>query len=244
VHDSFSLAGDGEVLTVYPAEGDGLGLIGADLTSDNGFLYVGTDEGLFHVLAISGERLEEVCSTQVGSGIRVPPMVAEDVVYVPTMGQQVFTFAAGTCQGPAPDRDLFIFAEAAMDESAAVADGGSEAQEILYTAAGRFLNSRKVSVQENQGLTGNDLYLWPPSEVSGELKITGDPVITFDTAYFGDQEGNLHAVDRFTGEVLWTWSTGVGITAPAAVVDGVLFIAGGDGAITAVGAGEPLEDQG
>jgi outer membrane protein assembly factor BamB/tetratricopeptide (TPR) repeat protein len=241
---SFSLTGNGEILGTYPAEGEGLGRIDADLAYSNGFLYVGTDDGLLHVLSVSGDQLEEVCTASVGSAITVPPVVSGDVVYVPTEGQQVLTYRAGTCDSPAPDRELFIFAEAPMDEAAAVADGGSEAQEVLYTAAGRFLNSRKVSVQENQGLTGNDLYLWAPSEVSGELKITGDPVITVDTAYFGDQEGNLHAVDRFSGEVLWTWRTGVGITAPPAVVDGVLFIAGGDGTITAVGTGEPLEDRG
>ena len=242
---SFSLTGNGETLSVYPAEGDGIGLIGADLAASDGFLYVGTDEGLLHVLTISGETLEEECATQVdGSAIRVPPVVAGDVVYVPTMGQQVFTFAAGTCRGPAPDRELFMFAEAAMDQAAAVADGGSTAQEILYTAAGRFLNSRKVSVDENAGLTGDDLYLWPPSEVAADSTITGDPVVTTDAAYFGDQDGNLYAVDRFSGEVLWTWRTGASITAPPAVVDDVLFIAGGDGTITAVGAGTPLEDQG
>lgn len=238
---SFSLTGNGEILSTYPAEGDGIGLIEADLAYSAGFLYVGTDEGLLHVLSVSGAELEEVCAARVGSSITVPPVIVGDAVYVPTVGQQVLTYRAGTCESPPPDREPIIFVEAPMDEAVAVADGGAEAEAVLYTAADRFLNSLKLSVEENAGLTGNERYLWPPSEVSGELKITADPVVTVDTVYFGDQEGNLYAVDRFSGDVLWMWRTGVGISAPPAVVDGVLFIAGGDGVITAVGAGEALE---
>ncbi len=235
---SFELIGEGDAVASFPSEGEGIGLVDADLAYSDGYLYVGTDEGVLHVLEVSNGNMTEVCNVDAGATIRVAPIVADGVVYVATMGQQILTYTAGTCDGPASDRDLFYFAEAPMDVESSVADG------VIYIPAGRFLNSRRLSSSATAGLTGNDLFLWPPSEVTGEVKITGDPVVAGDTLYFGDQEGTLYAVDRSTGEELWRWQTGGAISAAPAVIDGMVVIASEDGSVYAVGQGEVVEGEG
>lgn len=234
----FELIGEGDVIGTFPAEGEGIGLVEADLAYSDGYLYVGTDEGLLHVLQVSGGDMIEVCSVDVGATIRVAPIVAEGVVYVATMGQQILTYTEGTCEGPAEDRDLFYFAEAPMDVGSAVSDG------VVYIPAGRFMNARRLSSSATAGSSGDDLFLWPPSAVTGEVKITGDPVVAGETLYFGDQEGTLFAVDRMTGDELWRWKTNGAISAAPAVIDGVVFVASEDGTVSAVGQGQPSQGDG
>ena len=68
--------------------------------------------------------------------------------------------------------------------------------------------------------------------------------------YVGDWEGNFHAIDAATGEVLWSqflgkapdpvepycWQPGIGINSQAAVADGTVYVGGGDSAVYAIDA--------
>ena len=201
------LTGEGDVLQTFPVEGNGLGRITADLAYSDGFLYVGTEEGFIHVLDISSGESVEVCNRDLGFSVTVPPIVVGDIVYVPTLGQQVWTFPSGQCDGSVPDRSFNYFAEAAMDVAPAV-DG-----DVIYLPAGRFLNPLKLSLQAvAESSDPNDNFLWPPADVTGQIKITAAPVIAGDTVYFGDEEGIVYAVDAVTGEERWRWNTAVSYT--------------------------------
>lgn len=226
-------------LWTYPAEGEGLGLTTADLTFRAGVLYVGTEEGMLHVLDVSsGEPLYR-CGFDAKGSIAVSPIALDDVVYVATLSEQIFTLPPGVCEGSVPDRLPSYFAEGAVDVAPAVRD------DVIYLPVGRFLNSKKLSVQETTGLADpNEGFLWPPSEVTGEVKITAPPVIAGETLYFADETGVVYAVDANTGEALWVWETGSRVQVAPAVVDGVVFIASGDGIIYAVGDGPAVEGEG
>jgi outer membrane protein assembly factor BamB len=45
----------------------------------------------------------------------------------------------------------------------------------------------------------------------------------------------VSTVDAQTGETLWTWRTGLHVRSALAVVDGVVFVASGDGFVYALG---------
>jgi polyvinyl alcohol dehydrogenase (cytochrome) len=70
-------------------------------------------------------------------------------------------------------------------------------------------------------------------EVGGPVSAT--PVISDGVAYIGSYDGNLYAIDLFSGELLWTYATGadvlepnlqipLGITGSAAVANGVVYV--------------------
>ncbi len=97
----------------------------------------------------------------------------------------------------------------------------------MYLPEGRFLYARNLATNE---------FLWAPGTVAvAEAPISAPPVVAGDTVYFASEDGVVHAVDAQTGEKLWTWKTGLHVRSAIAVVDGVVFIAGGDGFIYALG---------
>ncbi|HJR92723.1 MAG TPA: PQQ-binding-like beta-propeller repeat protein [Acidimicrobiia bacterium] len=223
--------GSGDPVWRYPTEGEpALGSITADLTLHNGLLYVGTHEGLMHIIDIATGQ--QVCETiPLGARIEANIVVVEDITYVPTMGFQVFTFPTGSCEGAVAERSPLYGTESPLDVAPAIVG------DIWYMPDERFLYARDLSNNEVvlDGGTSRPYDVWPVDTVAMAAPISTPPVVANDTVYFGTEDGLVTAVDAASGEHLWQWQTGQFVRGAPAVRDGVVFIVSGDGNIYAVG---------
>jgi outer membrane protein assembly factor BamB len=206
----------------YPVDDDGIGLVSADLTYHDGTLYVATQEGILHVIDVSSDTPELICEFDAKSAIEVNPVVVDDVVYVGTTGQTVWTLPPGSCDnGSVANRRFSYTVDAPVNVAPAIVG------DIMYMPEGRFLYARNLATDE---------FLWAPGTVAvAEAGISAPPVVAGDAVYFASEDGVVHAVDAQTGEALWTWKAGLHVRSALAVVDGVVFFAGGDGFIYALG---------
>jgi len=212
---------EGTELWKYPDGDEGIGLVSADLTYDDGTLYVGTQEGILHIIDVSSNTPEPICEFDAISAIVVNPLVVDDVVYVGTLGQSVWTLPPKSCDGSVANRQFVYAVDAPVTVAPAMVG------DIMYLPEGRFLYARNLATND---------FLWAPGTVAvAEAPISAPPVVAGDTVYFASEDGVVHAVDAQTGEQLWTWKTGLHVRSAIAVVDGVVFIAGGDGFIYALG---------
>ncbi len=82
---------EGDELWKYPDGDEGIGLVSADLTYHEGTLYVGTQEGILHIIDVSSNTAELICEFDAISAIVANPLVVDNVVYVGTMGQNMWT---------------------------------------------------------------------------------------------------------------------------------------------------------
>ena len=204
----------------YPNEGSDLGTISADLTFSNGILYVGTEEGILHLIDVTGDLPEPVCQFDAFDPIVTNPIVTEDAAYVATMGQNIWPIPTGACDGNVPNRLPAYVADTPVRVGPAIVG------DTIYMPGGRYLYSIDLTTGE---------HLWEPSQVTAEAPISTPPVVTADTVYFASEDGVVHAVDASTGETLWQWETGLHVRAAPAVVDGVVFVVAGDGYVYALG---------
>ncbi|HEX6219570.1 MAG TPA: PQQ-binding-like beta-propeller repeat protein, partial [Acidimicrobiia bacterium] len=94
----------GSELWRYPSEDPGLGTISADLTFHEGILYVGTEAGILHMVDVTGESPALICEYDAFDAIVTNPIVADEIVYVATMGQNIWPIPAGSCDGSVPNR--------------------------------------------------------------------------------------------------------------------------------------------
>ncbi len=215
---------EGDVLWKYPVGDEGVGQVSADLTYHDGTLYVGTQEGILHVIDVSSKTPELICVFDAKSPIEVNPLVVDDVVYVGTIGQNVWTLPPRSCDnGSVANRRFSYTVDAPVKVAPAIVG------DIMYMPEGRFLYARNLATDE---------FLWAPGTVAvAEADISSPPVVAGDAVYFASEDGVVYAVDAQTGEALWTWRTGLFVRSALAVVDGVVFMAGGDGFIYALGGG-------
>ncbi len=212
---------NGEVLWRYPSEEAGtIGPVTAGLTFSNGQLYVGTEDGILHILDVSGESPVETCTFDAGAPIAVNPIVVDDIVYVATRGQSIWPLVRGQCEDKASGRLPVYATETPVDVAPAIVG------EIMYIPEDRFLYAKNLATNED---------MWRPDTVTATRPISTAPVVTRDAVYFGSEDGFVYAVDSTTGESLWTWNTGLPVRGTPAVVDGAVFIVTGDGSIYAVG---------
>jgi len=222
---------NGDEVWRYPSEGEpGLGAITADLTYHDGVLYVGTQEGVMHLVDVATGT--EVCRTgPLGAAVSANPVISTDIVYVPTAGSQIFTFPVGACEGFVPNRSPVYGSETPVNLAPAIVG------EVWYLPNRRFLYARDLAdntVVVSEG-TERPFDVWPVTMVTMDSPISTPPVVANDTVYFGTENGLVVAVDAQTGEQLWEWQTGNFVRGAPAVVDGVVFIVSGDGTIYAVG---------
>ncbi|MFV1961645.1 MAG: PQQ-binding-like beta-propeller repeat protein, partial [Acidimicrobiia bacterium] len=195
--------------------------VSADLTYSEGVLYVGTQEGIMHIIDVSSKAPELICEFDALAAIEANPLVVDNVVYVGTMGQTVWTLPPGSCEGSVANRQFAYAVDAPVTVAPAIVG------DIMYLPEGRFLYARNLATNE---------FLWPPGTTAvAEAVISTPPVVTADAVYFGSEDGVVHAVDAQTGELLWRWNTGLQVRSALAVVDGVVFVASGDGFVYALG---------
>ena len=55
-----------------------------------------------------------------------------------------------------------------------------------------------------------------------------------DTVYFGADDGNLYAVNRHSGDTLWTFPTNDRIRNRAVIAEDTVFVASEDGTLYAI----------
>ncbi|MEA1903230.1 MAG: PQQ-binding-like beta-propeller repeat protein [Actinomycetota bacterium] len=218
---------EGNELWKYPDGDQGIGLVTADLAYDEGTLYVGTQEGILHVIDVSTKTPQPICEFDAINAIVANPLVVDDVVYVGTVGQNVWALPPRSCDGSVANRQFVYAVDAPVTVAPAMVG------DIMYLPEGRFLYARNLATNE---------FLWAPGTVAvAEAPISSPPVVAGEAVYFASEDGVVHAVDAQTGETLWTWETGLHVRGALAVVDGVVFVAGGDGFIYAIGPGGPVE---
>lgn len=211
---------DGSELWRYPSEAPGLGTISADLTFHEGILYVGTEAGILHMVDVTGESPALICEYDAFDAIVTNPIVADGVVYVATMGQNIWPIPAGSCDGTVPNRLPAYVADTPVRVGPAIVG------DTMYMPGGRYLYSIDLTSGE---------HLWPAATVTAERPISTPPVVAGDTVYISSEDGVVRAVDAKTGETLWQWQTGLHVRATPVVVNGAVFIAAGDGYVYALG---------
>lgn len=209
----------GEELWRFPqpdSDVDNLGPISAGLTYADGVLYVATEQGSLYLLDEAGAL---VCETTLSGGVVVNPIVTDGVAYIGTRGNLIELLPAGECQIPSDQLRQFV-TETAVTVAPAIVGN------VMYLPSGPFLY--QIDLETNQ-------HMWAPSTVFADGDIASPPVVDNDTVYFGTESGSAYAVDADSGELLWQWRTGNYVRAAPVVVDGVVFIASGDGNVYAVG---------
>lgn len=211
---------EGTEMWRYPAEGPDLGTISADLAFHDGILYVATEEGVLHLLDVAGDAPSLVCEFDAVDPIVTNPIVTDEVTYVATMGQSIWPLPTGACDGSVPNRLPAYITDTPVRVGPAVVG------DTIYMPGGRYLYSIDLTSGE---------HLWEPSTVTADSPISTPPVVTADAIYFASEDGVVHAVDLASGETLWQWQTGLHVRAAPAVVDGVVFVAAGDGYVYALG---------
>jgi outer membrane protein assembly factor BamB len=88
-------------------------------------------------------------------------------------------------------------------------------------------------VYDNGGSTPDGTLLWKYS--TGD-EVRSCPAIVDGVVYFGSNDGNLHALDAYTGEGIWNFTAGNGIQSSPAVVDGIVYAGSWDHNVYAVDA--------
>ncbi len=217
----------GEVAWTYPSEGEGLGVITADLAYEGDFVYAGTEDGDLHVFDMTtGEPIPQ-CDEPFnrGSGKAVIPIISNGRVYLPTSGNTIWSFDAGTCG----DSMEFITTEDSIVLAPAIAD------DVIYFVQGRYLYA--LDMTTNTSVWENGSVATP----SG-FQISSPPVVAGDVVYFASEEGVVYAVDSNSGEELWTWSTGQDVRGAVAVGEHAVFITSVDGNVYAIGFGAIAAD--
>ncbi|MGH8874804.1 MAG: PQQ-binding-like beta-propeller repeat protein, partial [Acidimicrobiia bacterium] len=219
---------NGTGLWRFPEGEEPVGPIVAALAHHEGVVYAGSEDGFLYLIdAATGA---EVCRFQAGAAIVANPVIADGVVYVPTRGSLVYSRPVGACQGTVPGRLLTYFIGTPVNVAPAVD------ADLMYVPSGDFLLSIDLDgggPGESDPNTMNEL-IWPdPFQAGGA--ILSAPVVAGESVYVGSEDGSLYALEAATGEVLWSWRTGNFVRASATVVDGVVFVASGDGQVSAVG---------
>lgn len=215
----------GEPLWSYPGpDTEPLGAITAGLALDNGIIYVGTETGGLHLINIDGTLL---CETRLDGSIQVNPVVVDALAYI-AVGSVMRVMPAGVCE-PLVSETVQYLSETVIDVAPAVVG------DLMYIPNGIFLNAvDRVAVQE--GVSDPlDVHHWSPGKVQADGKIASPPVVTNDAVYFGTETGWVHAVDSDSGELLWEWHTESYVRASPVVIEGAVYIAGGDSKVYAVG---------
>jgi outer membrane protein assembly factor BamB len=189
----------------------------------DGYVYVGTEEGvLWKIDAESGTG--EVCYPGGGLPITSEPVIAEGIIYIPVRdGLTIDARRADSC-GPAPSISL----SAPVESSPAVAGG------VLYTGNGRYLEAWDLD-----NLSG-PLWRYPGPDIVGGLDgVVRWPVVVNGGVYFTSDDGWLWALDKQTGEELWSYNLGAtSVTSPAPGT-AVVFVADVSGTLHAIGCEDP-----
>ncbi|MEX1279429.1 MAG: PQQ-binding-like beta-propeller repeat protein, partial [Acidimicrobiia bacterium] len=223
---ALDLAG-GSVLWRTDELGVEMGAVEASVSIGNGTVYVAPNGNRFHLLEV--ETGVERCSLIQGNGERPSrPVVADGFVALPADGG-----AIGIYDGSCSDMSTFNLRwETDAGTDVASADG------VLYFVSEGGLLAIDPSLADPTGDPVN-----PPERVWTVLNpsIEGDgwvtsPVITGEVVLVGSEQGEVAAVDRATGEKVWSYDVGAEIVDDELTpVKGAIYVVTVDGEVLAIG---------
>ena len=183
----------------------------------DGVVYVGSDDN--HVYALSASTGAELWRFETGDVIRSSPTVVGGVVYVGSNDNHVYALDAET------GAELWSH------------DTGDWVQ-YSPVASGRAVYIR--------ALADGDQKLHALDALSGErLWVSESPYPYIDEfavavvgvkVYMPGEFGEFHALDASTGEIIWSFSAGIGVESSPTVVGGVVYL-------TAVNTAHALDEE-
>ncbi len=99
------------------------------------------------------------------------------------------------------------------------AEGEEDADQAEEAAAGDTANAEEVQKEVPNPEVAED-GSWKFKTGKG---VSSSPILVGDTIYFGSKDGNFYALDKKTGQEVWTYNTGNPIISQAAALDNAIF---------------------
>jgi outer membrane protein assembly factor BamB len=197
----------------------------------NGIAYWGSGDG--HVYAVDAANGRERWRFATGGRVRSTPAVVNGVVYVGNSDGFVYAIDAES----GTERWRFQTAGASLD----AADFGFDRRQIYGSPAVEggqvFVGSRDASLYALDAVTGRQLWTFDEESawVISSAAVTGDRVYSARSS-----SGNTRAIDRATGEEVWSHAAGSLVFSSPVISGGTLYIGEEDGDVVArdTGSGE------
>lgn len=190
------------------------GVFGGGVSASTGLVVVGTGYG--EIVALDAETGEEIWRQEMEAPVRAAPVIQGDRVYAVARNDQAF--------GIDLKNGRIRWRMTSVEPDAGISGGASPA------ARGGLVVMPFGSGEVAGALSRNGRRSWTTyiaggrrGTVLGRINdITGDPVIAGDTIFVANQSGQFAALDRSTGERVW--STRDGSLGPALPVDNSVFM--------------------
>ncbi len=133
-------------------------------------------------------------------------------------------------------------------------------QDATGTSVGnvKWVHIFDSSVSTSPAIVGNDIYIGAYEIMScldrstgeinwvyntGSYDVKGSPAVVGDYVYFGCTDDNIYKVDRFTGDLEWTFQTGDDVKSAPAYYDGYIYFGSDDFYLYSVSLGGNLKWQ-
>ena len=216
---------------LVPEGEDTRGIYGGGVSAGDGVVVVGT--GFGEVVALDAETGADIWRQEMDAPVRAAPVVTDDRVYVVARNDQAFSIDL--------ENGRIRWRMTSVEPDAGISGGASPA------ARGGLVVMPFGSGEVAGALARNGRRAWTTyiaggrrGTVLGRINdITGDPVIAGDTIFVANQSGQFAALDRSTGERLW--STRDGSLSPALPVDNSVFIVSDTGVLKRLRASDGAE---
>ena len=176
-------------------------------TVADGVAYVGADDNL--VYALDAETGEALWSFETGDVIRSTPTVTGGAVYVGSNDNHVYALDAETGEL------LWRYDTGGWAQYSPTVSGG-----MVYLGASGEGGHR---VHALDAASGERTWIAEtPYSVTPELT----PTVVGGKVYAPGDLGQFHVLDASTGNVAWSFETGIGGEAPPTVIEGVVYLTG------------------
>ena len=251
-------AQDGVLYALSPTDGSQLwkfatsAPIYAPPTLSGELLYLASGDG--NLYALNAKTGTAVWMAQTGSPLHAQPTVADGVVFFGSNNTRLYAVDAFTGQ---PFWKDGILTQGAVESPVVVADGrvyfgsGDARLYCLAQASGGeywrvslgdavfarpiVLDGTVYAASAGNTLAAIDTLTGVKQwEVRAPSALTTSPLVNGDVIYYvASGDPHLYAVERKTGQPLWNLDTGDWLVGPPQIMDGILYLAGKDGAILA-----------
>ena len=201
---SRSLARDGETSR---------GVFGGGIAADGDTIVAGT--GFSEIVAMNAETGAVLWRQETDAPVRAAPVISNDRVYAVARDDQAY--------GIDLSNGRIRWRMTSIDPEAGIAGGASPAARSGLVVI-PFGSGEVAGALARNGRRAWTTYVagGRRGTVLGRINdITGDPVIAGDTVFVANQSGQFAALDRATGERVW--STRDGSLGPALAVDNSVF---------------------
>ena len=172
-----------------------------------GVVYAGSDDGTLY--AFDSATGEELWRYRTREAIRSTPTLADGVVYVGSNDNNMYAFDSGT-GAPLWRYDTGSW----VQYSPTVANG------TVYLGASSEFG---FTIHALDGVSGESVWI---SETPFTVSPGLTPTAVDDKVYGSGDLGQFYALDASSGELAWSFDTGIGGEEPPTVIDGVVYLTG------------------